>query len=163
MKFTILRIKQFSGKKADVFSVRVEDSPQTLFERFLSDHTPTHRIEVKDLLKRLRVVGHDTGARPDFFKPHEGNPGDFIEALYDNPGRVLRLYCLRYDETVLVLGGGGPKPKSARALQDVPALKAENYLLRRIAKILNQADKAGDVDWDAINAVNGLTLDSEEY
>ncbi|MBK6979124.1 MAG: hypothetical protein IPH28_20170 [Cytophagaceae bacterium] len=60
--------------------------------------------------------------------------GDGVCALYDDPDRNLRLYCIRYGKQIVVLGGGGHKPKTIRALQEDEKLKQENYLIRNISK-----------------------------
>jgi len=42
----------------------------------------------------------------------------------------LRLYCIRYGTQLVVIGNGGPKPKSIRALQEDVKLTDENYFLK---------------------------------
>jgi hypothetical protein len=64
-----------------------------------------------------------TGARATFFKEFEGSPGDGVCALYDMPGKQLRLYCIKFGMTAIILGGGGPKGKEVRSWQDDPVLK----------------------------------------
>jgi hypothetical protein len=39
--------------------------------------------------------------------------------------------------------------KNVRALQDDPKLKDENYLLRKISKMITDAIKEGDIRWSA--------------
>jgi hypothetical protein len=47
--------------------------------------------------------------------------------------------------TVIILGGGGPKYEDIQALQDDPKLKHENYLLRDISKQITEKMKNGDI------------------
>ena len=50
----------------------------------------------------------------------------------------FRLYCIRYGTSIIILGGGGYKPDTIKALQENEKLTKENYLLRQIAKEINQ-------------------------
>ena len=48
----------------------------------------------------------------------EGIPGDGVCALFDLPNSNLRLYCIRYGNSIIILGGGGQKPKTISAFQE---------------------------------------------
>lgn len=61
------------------------------------------------MVQRLKIIGTKTGAREQFFKLHEGNPGDGVCALFDLPDKNLRLYCIRYNTQIIILGGGWNK------------------------------------------------------
>lgn len=54
------------------------------------------------------------------------------------PGSNLRLYCIKYGNSILILGGGGHKPKNKRRLQDVDKLRIENELLNAISKKITE-------------------------
>ena len=96
------------------------------------------KSKIKNILERLKAINSFTGAREKYFKFNEGNPGDGICALFDIPDSNLRLYCIRYGNSLIILGGGGEKPKSVKAFQEVEKLREENYLLREIsAQIAN--------------------------
>ncbi|MCC5906731.1 MAG: hypothetical protein JJU13_11010 [Balneolaceae bacterium] len=133
MAFSLKRIDKLSGKKATVYSVQLNDGTD-LFNQFLNENSAEYEDDVKNILQRIRSISRKTGAQEHFFKTKEGNPGDGVCALYDTPGKHLRLYCIRMGNTVIILGGGGPKPEGIRALQEDPKLKHENYLLRDISK-----------------------------
>lgn len=163
MNFSIIRNDSLSGKKASIYSVRIEDDLETLLERFAAENLPNYRDEVRELLLRLQQIGHSTGARETFFKPNEGKPGDGIEALYDEDDKHLRLYCIRNGRVAVVVGGGGPK--TTRTWQEDPKLKTENELLQRISKTITKALIAGDLHWsaDGLTLEGDLTLDTDNY
>ena len=73
-------------------------------------------------MRATYILLEKKAAREGYFKLHEGKPGDGIVALYDRPDSRLRLYCIRYGSVTLIVGGGGAKPKSVRAWQEVPEL-----------------------------------------
>jgi hypothetical protein len=147
MKFEIIELLDFSGHHAGVYSIIVDENDLSLFDIFIQENIDKYSEEVGDILATIETIGYETGAREKFFKPNEGSLGDGICALYDNPDRKLRLYCIKYGSSTIILGGGGMK--NVRALQDDPKLKDENYLLRKISKMITDAIKEGDIRWSA--------------
>lgn len=133
MKFEVVKLDQFNGNKCGVYSIFVDDEQETLFERFLSENKISFKSEIINILERIRTINSITGARENYFKLDEGKPGDGICALFDLPDSNLRLYCIRYGNSLIILGGGGEKKKSVKALQEVEKLKTENYILRKIS------------------------------
>lgn len=144
MTFSLKRIDKLSGRKATVYSVQLDDGTD-LFDQFLNENSAEYENDVKNILQRIRSISRKAGAQEHFFKTKEGNPGDGVCALYDTPEKQLRLYCIRMGNTVIILGGGGPKAKEIRALQEDPKLKHENYLLRDISKELTDKMKNGEI------------------
>lgn len=127
MKCKLVKLNKFSGNKASVYSVYISDEGETLFDIFIKENINLFKSEILDIVKRLNGIVKYTGARIEFFKDWEGKPGDGVCALYDSPQFKLRLYCIRYGADIIILGGGGYKPKSISALQEDQKLKDENY------------------------------------
>jgi hypothetical protein len=96
-------------------------------------------------MNRIEIMAKYTGLRDDFIKTGEGNLGDGIHALYDKPESNLRLYFIRFGNIAIVLGGGGPKPKNIRRLQENLKLKEENYFLRKVSAVLFEAVRDGSL------------------
>jgi len=84
MRYSIVKLHQFSGNKATVYSVVRYGEEETFLEKFIKDNKDLFLSETKDILKRLRSIGQKTGARIGYFKIDEGNPGDGVCALYDD-------------------------------------------------------------------------------
>lgn len=145
MEFELVKIEELSGKKASIYTVVLDGEDDSLFDRFLSENSATFKSEILDILARLRAIANNTGAREGFFKTNEGKPGDGICALFDQPGSNLRLYCIRFGQELIILGGGGPKSKSIRAFQEDEKLEAENYRLREIAQQIMKALREKDI------------------
>ena len=55
--------------------------------------------------------------------------------------KKLRLYCIRFGNVLLVLGGGGPKSKQIRAFQEDPKLMSENLKIRAVSDAMAKAIK----------------------
>lgn len=147
MKFSIRKLSRLSGREASVYSVFIDGEQGDKFEQFLENYTQSHPDEVKDILKRIYNIGHSEGARTGFFKEKEGLPGDLVCALYDDPDSNLRLYCLRFGKTAVILGGGGIKPKDIKAWQESPELSRQARLMIEVSKKLAERIKDKDIVW----------------
>ena len=137
MNCEIVKLEEFSGNEASVYSIYIEEEEMTLYDRFVIENKDQFFAEIDDINKRLINIGK-IGARENFFKLKEGNPSDGVCALYDNPNSNLRLYCIRYGTSIVLIGGGGYKPKTISALQEDKKLKEENYFLRELSKEIKQ-------------------------
>ncbi len=151
MRFKLQKLIQLSGSKASIYSIFIEEHQKTSFDLFLEENQNLFKNELKDIIGRLKVIGHKTGAQDYFFKLKEGSPGDGVCALYDKPNSNLRLYCIRYGSDLIVIGGGGEKAKTIRALQENPKLKAENYFLRELSKAIKQKMSDKELGFSADN------------
>lgn len=136
MRIQLVKLDQFSGEQASVYSIIYDHDDITLFEKFIIENENSFLSELKNISIRLRTIGNKTGARETFFKSYEGKPGDLVCALYDEPKSKLRLYCIRYGTTLIIIGGGGPKQKSIRSLQEDSKLMEENQIMRTISEFI---------------------------
>ncbi len=162
-KFEIVELDEFVGGGAVLYSIAIDGDEETLYDQFLSEYNQLFPEEIKDIVARLYTIA-DVGARFNFFKVNEGSlgAGDGIVALYDLPGKHLRLYCIRFGAVALIVGGGGSKPKTIRALQEDPKLTEENYRLRAFSAQINQAISDGEIWWDGNRLVGKLIFGDEE-
>lgn len=161
----LVKLVSLSGRCCSIYSVTKLDSEQdTLLDRFIDENVNSFKSETKELVSRLHTIGHKTGARLQFFKEHEGKPGDGVCALYDFEVRNLRLYCIRYGTQLVIVGGGGYKPKNIRALQEDEKLKKENYFLRELSAKLTERIKNKEI-WfsdDDLDLIGNLTFNKDE-
>jgi hypothetical protein len=134
MGYRLVKLNNFSGSKASVYTIKDLNTNETLFDQFIKNNISSSSSEINDILLRLRLIGNETGAREHFFKHKEGIPGDGVCALYDIPGSKLRLYCIRYGMDLIILGGGGVKSKQIRALQEDELLTDANYFLKQLSQ-----------------------------
>ncbi|MFM9840022.1 MAG: hypothetical protein ACKVOQ_17280 [Cyclobacteriaceae bacterium] len=150
MNFRVVKLEDYSGSKATIYSIILEEDEQnqtTLFEHFVTENLTEHREEVKNIASRLRTIGQKSGARDHFFKDREGKPGDGVCALYDDPDKNLRLYCIRFGTGVLVVGGGGHKPKTMRALQESEKLTLENHYMKIVSQEIAHRIREREITW----------------
>lgn len=136
MKFDIVNIEEFSGQKAQIYSIMYEDDDMTLMDHFFEDNEKEHQADLEEMASKLHIMGNDTGCRAHFFKLNEGVPGDGVVALSYNR---MRLYCLRYDNACIFIGSGGYKPPDIRAYQEDPFLDSKAQEMKKIAACINKA------------------------
>lgn len=147
MRCKLVKINQLSGNAASIYSVAINGEAETLLDKFIKENIISFKNETKDLFKRLKTIGNKTGARPQFFKLKEGAPGDGVCALYDNPNSNLRLYCIHFGNELIIVGGGGHKPKTIKALQDNEKLKSENYFLKWLSAEITKRLKEKSIQY----------------
>ena len=149
MNYEIVELEELSGSETGIYSVLEEGDELTLFDHFVDENKKDHTAEVKAIVDRLISIGSKDGARDIYFKFNEGNLGDGVCALYDDPDRKLRLYCMRCGKDLIILGGGGPKPKNVRAYQDDFKLDKEAGKIKQVAKDIMTRIKEKELRWSS--------------
>jgi hypothetical protein len=139
VEYELIEEEAISGPKLKIYSLVPLGKDHSLYESFFIEYIGQFPDEIQDIDDRLRIMGNETGLRDHFYTPNEGNPGDGVCTLFDKPEKNLRLYFILYGKVAIILGGGGPKSKTIRALQEDPKLKKENYLLRNISLCIKQS------------------------
>ena len=142
MNFEITEMEELSGDGARIYSVTLEGEENTLLEQFFEENAE-YETEIKEIFNKLYLMGQEIGCRWDFFKHHEGKPGDGVSVL--KAGR-LRLYCLYIDTTIVCFGSGGYKSSEIKAYQEEPSLNAKVIQIEEIAERINKAIKEKDIE-----------------
>ncbi len=137
-KIELVELEEFDPAMGHIYSVAVDDSDKTLFDLFLEENDADYRLELAEIIIKLKTMSSKTGFTDNYFKLNEGTLGDGVCAITDLKGK-LRLYCIRFGNILLVLGGGGPKSKLIRALQEDPKLLMENNNVRIISAAMAKA------------------------
>ncbi|MEP7110257.1 MAG: hypothetical protein ABI760_19845 [Ferruginibacter sp.] len=93
---------------------------------------------------RLKSIGNTVGAIETYFKLDEGLEwDDLVCALYDLPDKHLRVYCIRLNNNIIIVGNGGPK--GVRAWQDDSKLSREVKEMIHYSKIIRTRLKDGSL------------------
>jgi len=162
MKCKLIKLGKLSGKAASIYSLKVNDEEKTRFDMFLEENESLFKSELKDILLRITAIGQCTGAREQYFKRYEGVPGDLVCALYDNPDKNLRLYCIRYGTSLVILGGGGQK--NVQKLQEDSKLEQENLLMRDLSAKIKERMDSREIGFtsDYMEFEGNLTFNDED-
>jgi hypothetical protein len=146
--FELEKVATLSGKAATCYTIKFFDQKINELEDFVTAYSKDYREEVGEILVTLEQIGFTFGARDHFFKEWEGKPGDGVCALYDTAKSNLRLYCIRFGKVAIVLGNGGHKPKTIRALQENKRLAETNTTVRKVSKLIDQRIREKEIWWD---------------
>lgn len=68
-------------------------------------------------------------------------------ALFDLPDSMLRLYCIRLGNNVLILGGGAEKYKAIRAWQEDEKLTKAVQKMMMVSNLIFQSILAKETYW----------------
>lgn len=149
---------------SSIYTVYDESTKRTLLDDFISKHKNLFKSEIMDIVSRLEIMGHDTGAREQYFKLAEGAGGDLVCALYDRPEKSLRLYCIRYGSVLLIVGDGAEKPKSIRALQESAELRKANYFLKDLSILIKERTDNKEIKFsnEGMDLIGNLEFNTNE-
>ncbi len=164
MNYEIVELEEFSGNRTAVYSIIMDEEDLSLFDHFVNENIDNYRNELKEISNRLLDIGSRLGARENFFKHNEGKPGDGVCALYDVSNSELRLFCIRYGNVAIILGGGGPKSTEVQAWQDDEKLKLEAELIIQISKNIMKRLQTGEIQWskDGMRLLGNLKFSDNE-
>jgi len=118
--FELVRIKV--GRKAKIYSILFDGESKNEFQKFLEDPDVRNHPDFRALGKKIKEMYNKRGLLEHYFRPEDG------KRLYPEISRIdygtgkLRIYCIRWDDNLLILGGGGVKPNDIRFWQDDPIL-----------------------------------------
>jgi hypothetical protein len=139
----LVRLSDYSGNKCSIYTI-LEDNGVPKFQTFLEELGDSYFEKLVNVVGRLKSMGNSTGAVETFIKLDEGlDPNDMVCALYDEPEREIRLYCIRISERIMIIGGGGPK--NVRAWQHDAKLTREVKYMMTISEIVRTKMRNGDI------------------
>lgn len=146
------KIRDFCFSKITYYSVRFEDQKLNEFEKFLINHETNESVkdDLQILFLWLEKLGEEIGAQERYFR-HEQKaealppPTKLIGA---DTKTDLRLYCMRLNESKVILFNGGVKsaPTAQECLVVGSKFNQANMFARQIEKMINN----DDFDWNNI-------------
>ena len=136
MNFKIIPL--YSGKKAKIYTIRIEDAELSEYEQFVFDNRIARPTIVKTLDLTLKNMVRKSGFIDEFFlreSPLEFNVFKITET--DD----VRLYCIRYSGVAIIVGGGGIKiPKTIKLNENPHLQKKVDFLVEIESKIQERID-----------------------
>ncbi len=153
---TIKTIEQ--SEKVGLYSICFDGNDLTEYEKFVQKFMDDATLN-KDFQMIFRAINRivANGALERFFRP-EGKMGDNLAALSID-SKVLRLYCLRISDQILIVGNGGAK--TTRTYEESVELSGYVMDLQKFDALLAQALKDGVVKIEQ-NVITGIESASFE-
>lgn len=150
--------------KVNYYSILLPSDRLTLFEQFVYYHTKTHPNKLNHILAWLKMLGDRIGARMEYFrneallsdtvalppygkfrKPSYVETDPTTGVLYEQANN-LRLYCMRVNESVVILFSGGIK--TAIKAQNCPNVRSHFNQANHLCKSINQAFMQRIIRWN---------------
>lgn len=107
MKFGFFIELEDQGPKGNLYSVRIDGESKSEFQKFVENPEIQREPKFEHLIRQMNGMLDRWGFTANFFRP-EGRSSDSVAALSKQSGR-LRVYCCRWGESLLILGGGAIK------------------------------------------------------
>lgn len=155
-KATVRTIEQ--SDKVGLYSICFDGSDLAEYEKFVQKFMNDATLN-KDFQKVFRAINRivANGALERYFRP-EGRYGDHLAALSID-SKVLRLYCLRISDQILIVGNGGAK--TTRTYEEDEELSGYVMDLQKFDALLEQELKKGKIKIEQ-NVITGIESASFE-
>lgn len=137
-----------SGDGGSVYTIQFdgESQSESEFDKFLKNKlVREERGAFERLVSRLGAMTNEYGFKEEQFKEKEGKKKDYVVALSEC---VLRLYCLRVENALLIIGNGGVK--RTRTYQQDSHLKSSVEDLQMVHKCVMHRIFSGGIHVDHI-------------
>ena len=157
MKTATVKIIEQS-EKVGLYSLCFDGNDLTEYEKFVQRfmHDATLNEDFKKVFRAInRIVAN--GALERYFRP-EGRFKDNLAALSID-SKVLRLYCLRISDQILIVGNGGMK--KTRTYEEDYELSGYVMDLQKFDALLAQELKSGKIKIEQ-NVITGIESASFE-
>lgn len=140
-----------------MYSICFNGNDLTEYELFVQRFMDNAKLN-KDFQTIIRALNRivTNGALERYFRP-EGKLGDNVTALSID-SKILRLYCLRISDQILIIGNGGAK--TTRTYQEDEELSGYVLDLQHFDRLLTEAQKAGTltIEKNIITGIEGVSF-----
>ena len=153
---TLKTIEQ--SEKVGLYSICFDGNDLTEYEKFVQKFLNDATLNT-DFQKVFRAINRivANGALERYFRP-EGKFRDHLAALSID-SKVLRLYCLRMSDQILIVGNGGAK--TTRTYEEDVELSGYVMDLQKFDKLLAQELASGKITIEQ-NVITGIESASFE-
>lgn len=138
--------------KVHYYSIVINNAKTSLFEDFINFHKADTKwiddLVVMNLWLLKKIPKH--GAQERYFR-HEGMNSDAkgLPPKFVETKNLLRLYCLRANESVVFLFNGGSKTKTVSKAQDCPVVSPHFYLANQLVITINKLFAENEIKWNS--------------
>ena len=152
----IIEKLNITGDKCQILTIRYDGEELSEFDKFLTDHEKKYPKNIDNVVIRISLMKKRNGC-PDVYFKDVSSPKDALCRLRKT-GK-LRLYCLRFGNAAIIIGGGGVKEDDKRTYQEVEELndvvedlkfiysRIEERIRNRDLKITDEG-LSGDLNFD---------------
>ena len=141
----------YFGARAKIYALYLKDEEISEFDKFLIKKNVEESGYKEFIIDKILDIANHAGAREIFFKP-QGKINDSVYRLKET-GKYIRLYCCRYGQIILILGGGGYK--KTRTYQETKELYDQVKLLQQMDQKIVERMKSKEIIINENNELEG--------
>jgi len=134
VNFSIIPI--FEGSKAKIYTIKFLESDNSEYKNFVQEFKNIYSESVHILNQKLKSFSYKRGIIDEFLTRESSEAFNVYKISETNDN--LRLYCIRYSNVALIIGGGGIKTLGKIKLKDNPHLQIKVDQLVEIEKIIQK-------------------------
>lgn len=149
MIYDIVSVKEYDGPKCKVYTLQRQGSEVTMFGEFIKEMQTKYPQKLMVINNKLETIVKETGAEDIFFNDEYGTMQTQLSAL---PGPEIRLFCIRIDRTLIIIGDGGIKGKG-KSTSDHPKLEVKRKRMFQLAEAFYKKKKSGDINCGVVNPI----------
>ncbi len=128
-KVSIVLLEEY--EKVLIYSIKFEHNEHTEFENFLSKYKDIYSKDIGIIMARIDKIIQD-----GVFDRHFRYAGKYKDKVFELPNNIetskLRLYCIAYSPSIIILGNGGLK--KSRTYNDDSELNGYVEILQEVDK-----------------------------
>lgn len=131
-KIELVKLDEFDTTAGHIYSITLDGSDKTLYDLFLEKNYMCFRHELQEIVYKLKIMSSQTGFIDSFFKLNERKTANKLCVITDFKGK-LKLYCIRIDDILLILGGDENQSKltvSKMIIKQIYNIIKSNYTLQ---------------------------------
>ncbi len=132
----------FKGEESTFYTIKLKGEAKSETEKFFEEMATIDIESTEFIAQRIEIMAEKTGCRDNFFKLKESS---FFNNLCALSKGELRLYCLRYGNVAVVLGGGGIKPEGVASYQEIPELDEDVKILEKACELIDERIKEKEI------------------
>lgn len=152
----ILVESSIKGDKGRILELKDVEEEESEFISMMEFNNNEHPEEVKTVFFQLRTMVKKWGfLDASFLLEHKPKYKIFRILKTKN----LRVYCIKYNQCLIVLAGGGSK--FTAKIQDDPNLMYQRNMLEQISILIDDRIKSGKIVIDGKNISGELTFEIE--
>jgi len=143
MQIELKKLYELSIGITSFYSYACDDSEVTVYMNLLNTYAGLskyreYKIKMEAVHKQFMSMSIFKGARDHFFEPHDPLPENGVCYLNLRHWPDLRLYCIRYNDNLVIVGGGDVIIHGEGASEVKLSLSREEKMMKQIAEVLKE-------------------------
>ena len=143
MKFSIIHIKNYSGVKAQVYTIAYENKPTPELLGFIHKFSDSHYEVIAKAIQRIQAISNRNGIQDSYFIRESPESHNVFRLNETKKG--IRLYCIKFSRVILLFGSGTKKIEGTAKNKENPEIEKIIDGLMKVEDAINERLDSGDI------------------